>query len=305
MTSEVEEILIEIRERVRAEEKQREDAPTEQNGHGPIRERGSAASAPLARLDAHLTTTARAWDRLPPVFSNRGGMIARIEVWIKARLKSFARWFTWEQINFNSAAHHGLADAFEALRAHEQRLVEMQAEVDQNRRDLQTELNRAGEAWRREMQNATEALRVEHRRSLAALQAELVETASSLELEQKASEKRLAQTTAALCEELSQSDQAVVAELRQTADSLRRNLAEITADLKASIAARAAEVDTRVTQLAGDLHEEQRVCFKQLSLETSEAAVLEDRGRRAIEARLEKLEQRLAASPRSGHTTPD
>jgi hypothetical protein len=33
------------------------------------------------------------------------------------------------------------------------------------------------------------------------------------------------------------------------------------------------------------------VCFKQLSLEASEAAVLEDRGRRAIESRLEKLEQ--------------
>ncbi len=38
------------------------------------------------------------------------------------------------------------------------------------------------------------------------------------------------------------------------------------------------------------LLEEQRVCFKQLSLEAGEMAVTQDRARRQIEARLEVLE---------------
>jgi len=47
--------------------------------------------------------------------------------------------------------------------------------------------------------------------------------------------------------------------------------------------------------LAVELKEEQRVCFRELSLEASEAAILEDRGRRALELRLEKLEKSLQA----------
>jgi hypothetical protein len=38
-----------------------------------------------------------------------------------------------------------------------------------------------------------------------------------------------------------------------------------------------------------ELRDEQRVCYKQLSLELSESRVLEDRARRELEARLEKL----------------
>ena len=41
----------------------------------------------------------------------------------------------------------------------------------------------------------------------------------------------------------------------------------------------------------GLLQEEQRVCFKQLSLEASEAAVLEDRARRKTDALLEELQR--------------
>ena len=39
--------------------------------------------------------------------------------------------------------------------------------------------------------------------------------------------------------------------------------------------------------------EEQRVTFRQLSLEAAEMAVTHDRARRAIEARLEALEKRV------------
>ena len=53
------------------------------------------------------------------------------------------------------------------------------------------------------------------------------------------------------------------------------------------------EIDRRLTALAADLKEEQRVCFRQVSLETGEAAVLEDRARRALMQRLEQLEAQL------------
>src|SRR5947209_7139449 len=114
MASEVESILVEIREQVRAAE-QAGRATTgdthalQANEHS---ENGSSreASESLARLSAHLTTTARAWDRLPPVMSNRTGLSARVELWIKGSLKKLARWFTWEQINFNAAVHRALID---------------------------------------------------------------------------------------------------------------------------------------------------------------------------------------------------
>lgn len=58
------------------------------------------------------------------------------------------------------------------------------------------------------------------------------------------------------------------------------------------------------SDLGGELREriqhlldEQRVCFRQLSLKTSEEAVLADRARRATELRLEELAQRLPKRP--------
>jgi len=256
MVNEVESILNEIRERVRTEEKRREVAGAVATKNGNDSNPAGSPDAPaiatesLARLEAHLTTTSRAWDRLPPLFSNRTGAAARLELWVKARLKSLSRWFTWEQVNFNSAAHHGLSDALETLKAHEQQLIKMQAELNQTK-----------EALRAEFSQVTEASR-------------------------QTAQAELAHTTEALRRESSQANQALAAELRETAASLR---------------ARAAEMDARISELGDDLHEEQRVCFKQLSLETSEAAVLEDRGRRALETRLEKLERNWSApAGRSG-----
>src|SRR5438132_1520974 len=289
MVNEVESILNEIRERVRADENQREAASalTIRNGHGldssPSPSTIATGPESLARLEAHLTTTSRAWDRLPPVFSNRSGMTARLELWLKARLKSLSRWFTWEQINFNSAAHHGLSDALEGLRAHEQQLIRMQTELKQTKEALRVELNQTTEILRSESRQTTEALRSESRQNTEALRSESRQTTEALQA-------NLAHTAEALRGESSQTNEALASELRQTAASLRAGLAQTSDDLRASIDARAAEMNARVSELGDDLHEEQRVCFKQLSLEASEAAVLEDRGRRALEARLEKSE---------------
>lgn len=206
MVNEVETILNEIRERVRADQEQRpasctllvQGEPGAESLADSTAESGSGSAESLARLSAHLTTTVRTWDRLPPLYSNRSGMTARLELWIKARLKTLGRWFTWEQVNFNAAVHHALSDTLEALRTHEQELLKIRADL------------------------------------------------------KKETQARLAH---------------------------------------ARISEMAKEIDGRLSALAADLGEEQRVCFKQLSLETSEAAAFEDRGRRAIESRLEKLEQ--------------
>src|SRR5437870_3063723 len=285
MVNEVESILNEIRERVRAEEKQREAAVAiaSQNGNdsNPAISPSAPAIAPesLARLEAHLTTTSRAWDRLPPLFSSRSGMAARFELWIKARMKSLSRWFTWEQINFNSAAHHGLSDALEALRTHQEQLIKMQAELNQTREALRSESNQTREA----LSQTTEALRAESRQITESLRVKSGQTTEALQAD-------LAHTAEALRGESNQANEALASELRQTTASLRADLGQTTEDLRASIDARAAEMDARISELGDDLHEEQRVCFKQLSLEASEGAVLEDRGRRALAARLEKSE---------------
>ena len=286
MVNEVESILNEIRERVRTEEKEREAAVAVATQNGNDSKPAISPTAPaiatesLARLEAHLTTTSRAWDRLPPLFSNRSGIAARFELWIKARMKSLSRWFTWEQINFNSAAHHGLSDALEALRVHEEHLIKMQEELNQTKEALRSESNQTREA----LGQTTEALRAESRQTTEALRVESRQTTETLQTE-------LAHTTELLREERNQTNEALASELRQTAASLRTDLAQTTEDLRASIDARGAETDARISELGDDLHEEQRVCFKQLSLEASEAAVREDRGRRAIEARLERLER--------------
>src|SRR5437016_13202549 len=193
MVNEVESILNEIRERVRTEEKekQREVVVATQNGNdsnpaiSPIAP--AIATESLARLEAHLTTTSRAWDRLPPMFSNRSGAAARFELWIKARLTSLSRWLTWEQVNFNSAAHHGLSAALEALRAHEQQLISMQAELNQTKEALRAEadqtkqaLSQTTEALRAESHQTTESLRAESRQRTEALQAELAHPRQAL-----------------------------------------------------------------------------------------------------------------------------
>src|SRR5258706_16455459 len=70
-------------------------------------------------------------------------------------------------------------------------------------------------------------------------------------------------------------------------------LTELRAELEAErdqVAALVSELRERDERL----QDEQRVCFKQVALETSEAAVLEDRARRKTEALLEELQRRIS-----------
>jgi len=149
--TEVENTLREIRERVLASAPARaaEYAPvsaTTQNGGGapPSINVGEASDA-LARMDANLSTTARAWSRLPPLLSNRRGALARFELWLKRLIKRAAHWFTWEQVNFNSAAHNALGDARAALDAHERALSHLREELAGLRAEVESGAARAAE----------------------------------------------------------------------------------------------------------------------------------------------------------------
>jgi hypothetical protein len=204
--TEVENILREIRERVYAEQAAAASHSTGVNGGGTSQEKaGLEPAESLQRLESYLTPTARAWDRLPPVISNRSGAMARIELWLKRHFKRATRWYAWEQVNFNAAVHHALGDIVQLLSANQETI-----------------------------QNLREQLRVDSETQRA--------------------------------------------------------------DLRSELDARQKLIDGRLSELheaTARVQEEQRVSYKQLALETSEAAVLEDRARRKTEALLEELQRRV------------
>ncbi|HEV2827155.1 MAG TPA: hypothetical protein VGW76_06085 [Pyrinomonadaceae bacterium] len=224
--TEVENILREIRERVHAEHEAAATAHSAgDNGATALEDRELEPAGSLPRLESYLSTTARAWDRLPPVVSNRSGTSARIELWLKRHFKRATRWYAWEQINFNAAVHHALSDMVRLLSANQETI-----------------------------QNLREQLRVE-------------------------SENRRADSGEV---------RTLLAEQRLTLDA--------ESAIIAAVESRAVVVDDRlgaIVEATARLQEEQRVSYKQLALETSEAAVLEDRARRKTEALLEQLQRRI------------
>src|SRR5881396_3830208 len=139
--TEVESILREIRERVLAQQHAGKDASATRsamtnggNGAGESLQITDNDQSPTAEnlllINSYLTTTARAWDRLPPLVSNRSGLAARLELWLKRHLKRATRWYAWEQVNFNAAVHHALRDVLPLLSAYEKELTKLRARID-------------------------------------------------------------------------------------------------------------------------------------------------------------------------------
>src|SRR5438270_11601245 len=124
-------ILNQIRERVVWEENARiagtsvSNPAASSNGPAP----GANQSEALTRLPEHLIVTGRAWNRLPPIFSNRRGALARLELWIKNSCQRLTRWFTWEQINFNRAVHDALIDVTKVLMTEAQELTALRTKM--------------------------------------------------------------------------------------------------------------------------------------------------------------------------------
>jgi NADH dehydrogenase/NADH:ubiquinone oxidoreductase subunit G len=287
----VEAILKEIRNRVVSDAHPNEASTAmEASANGSALQSNQLES--LARASAHLAVTGRSWDRLPPIFSNRQGLPARIELWIKTKGKSLTRWFTWEQVNFNRAVNDALCDVVEILKAEAHELASMRAQLTQEMRREFLTLRSAGD---------------EHARGLEDIQIRADQTEAALtRLQQTGAEQYLnAQSLKAAHAALTAQYaalQANHASLESEHSKLANQVIELAGQLREEDrqikSEQSSEIDRRLTALAADLKEEQRVCFRQVSLESSEAAVLEDRARRALMQRLEQIEAQLKHSPR-------
>jgi hypothetical protein len=292
---EVENTLREIRERVLADAGRRVPsadadetaalAAVGSNVTGTDAAAGVAGEA-LARMDANLSTTGRAWSRLPPLLSYRRGRLARLELWLKRQVKRATHWFTWEQVNFNSAAHHALGDARSALLAQEQTLASHKQALASHKQALAAHehgLTRLQSELQSEFLASLRVLRTEaeeDRSRVSGLYARLARAEAHFD----AGAAQLRETLAAGIERLVEEQRALSAGLRE--------------EQRAQIQMRAAELHSEMRDRVEGVLEEQRVCFKQLSLEAGEAAVMHDRARRQIEARIEALEKRTVMSDR-------
>jgi len=217
-----------------------------------------------------LTTTARAWDRLPPVFSNRSGTAARIEVWLKARLKIFSRWFTWEQVNFNAAVHHALLEALQALNEQDAAIAAVRSQLAQ----LHTKAKAEGEALREEIRNAIDNQYAE----INSLRAQLQADAAARRMEAQNQQRETNVLRAELSGEL---------------ESVRLRTEDRGTELEARIKANLAQLSNELREREDHLENEQRVCFKQLLLETNETAVSSDRAQQRISTLIEEMNQRI------------
>ena len=267
MVNDVETVLREIRERVIAENESSASVAVVSSASPSLDtdlQADSNHSATLDRLSAQLAITARAWDRLPPLVSNRTGALRRIEISIKKAIRPLTRWFTWEQVNFNAAVHHALLEALVMLRMQEQELMAIANEVS-NRDQKIGELHRQLQS----VQARAELRHGESKTQFAQVDATL---------------KRYSEMMSDLAEEMR------IGQAELT-NELQARFPQIAADVEAGLQKIARDFDVKLAEISAELQEEQRVCFKQLSLETGEAAILEDRGRRALESRVEKLER--------------
>ena len=320
--TEVEQTLREIRERVRAEAAlaRGPDAaagattavtPAAQpNGHAS---QAPPANEALARMHANLATTERARTRLPPVMSYRRGAASRFELWLKRLIKRATHSFTWEQVNFNTAAHHALADALSALSAHEQSLARAHAESHDLRQALEAQqahgqsLQHSLEQSQQSLQQAQQSLQ-QSQQSLQQAQQSLQQAQDSLqrslqrhiaESDARASElsSALAATESRLAAELATLARAFEAGVAQLGEEMAAHAGGLRTEQGEGLAARAAELQKELRERADQLLEEQRVCFRQLSLEAREHEVMHDRARRQIEARVESLEKAAGLEP--------
>src|SRR5437868_6301917 len=264
---EVEIVLREIRERVISQARAEQIAPASTdvagNGEGAITNTNETSNAAeLARISGYLTTTARAWDRLPPVISNRSGAMSRLELWFKSRAKSLARWFTWEQVNFNAAVHHAIRDTLDALSHQQAAIVSLRAQLQdevQSLAELNTRVDSLEAGFRIESE-ARRADRQNQRSDISTIRAELHGESEARRIQLEDSEKRMAT-------------------LIETHEGKQ--------------AAHLSELSTELRARNDQIENEQRVSFKQLSLENSEAAAFQTTSRRKVESALAELEQRI------------
>jgi hypothetical protein len=236
--TEVQEILREIRERVRAE-------PLAPSGHEELAHTARAAQSDLrttadllARLEMHARTTLRAWDRLPPLTSKRSGLPARLELWFKRQMRRATHWYAWEQINFNAAVKDALQDVTAALSHQESEMTNLRGQLA----------------------------------AATHMKAQLASHLSSFESSLRGLEHKFA----SLSEKLAALDDRCAAlpasETPSLQDEVRAIRASVT-DLRGTFAENMTGLRDEQRARIEQLQDEHRVTFKQLSLEIKETAI--------------------------------
>ncbi|MDQ3684882.1 MAG: hypothetical protein M3430_04690 [Acidobacteriota bacterium] len=182
----VEKVLREIRERVRAEALNGVAPPDGTSEHIA---RPAPAEGALDRFEMNLSVLARAWDKLPPIGSYRQGFLRRLELWLKHGIKRATHWFTWEQLNFNSATHNTLRETLIALRAHEEKLTAVEETYEAKLAVMAENQEKELKALREEIATLASLVFVE--KEIAELQFQLRETGERILDEQRVSFKQM------------------------------------------------------------------------------------------------------------------
>jgi 2-polyprenyl-3-methyl-5-hydroxy-6-metoxy-1,4-benzoquinol methylase len=258
---EVSSVLREIRERVAAEHAAIEQAaPTDlQASAGDadfsaiLDENSQVTDSTLDVMHARLTVTERAWDRLPPIVSNRHGALAKIELWAKRHAKSAARWFTWEQINFNAAVHNALNDAWQALSRQARALAaqraqvqsefeQSRAETDDLREEVMAELRAESAARRRASEKSQEDLK-KQRTETEIVRSEMLAQSEALQTEM---ESRRLEIETLRSEMLAESERlrSEIESRRAATETLRAEAFAESEGLRAEIESRRADTET-------------------------------------------------------------
>jgi hypothetical protein len=185
--------------------------------------------ASAARILTFLKTTEQLRGSLPPVRSYRGGVKAKIEVWIKGKVRRATKWFFFDQVNFNSTVHQLLAELNDLQLRHRNMLEDLG-------RSLRLEAQER-EQRRRNFNEEQKAINADHRLSIEKQRA-LNEQQTLINKEQSlvSEEQRLiGSEQAALIEAQNATIERLRIELSESAvviDRLRRNFEHRLAQLE-------------------------------------------------------------------------
>lgn len=264
---EVEDILKQIRATVLADEARTNSSPLPTKDQSSPVEKSTSDSWSTTSTQSYpnISTMNRAWDRLPPVISNRRGAVSSLELWLKRIIKRGSRWFTWEQVNFNAAVHHTFREIIQTLTTHEQQLASLKAQLSEVNGSL---------------------LRLEtsidpHKSQRRQLSKDIAELSKAIT-------------------ELRNDQEGIGVRTRLAALEIK---SDVLGDEKKELQARMNESLLELRESTERILDEQRVCFKQIALETSEASAHDARERRALTERITKLEDaRVVASKATNGT---
>ena len=245
---EVVDVLAEIKHRVLSSRAEEPSAQPSTNG-------ASATPQVTPHDFPSLAVLARSWDRLPPLVTNRTGGAAKIDLWIKTKMKTAFRWFTWEQVNFNAATHQTFKELIESLAVQQQLLATIQKQLEDSHQKLADELDQL------------------HR-----------------QLDSVREQNEQLRSTVNIHEANFGVQRALQAEVKANLQNLSNQVDETKTSFARENESRVKDVLRELREKHEQILDEHRVSFKQLSLQLTEAQVLQDRARRELDVRVAKLE---------------